>query len=718
LIDDTRPGRRTRLVALVSAGALLASTVAASASDRFDDVRSSSPHAEAIGELADREIMLGRTAQIFDPGGTLTRAQLASILVRASGHQPLHDPNPFTDDLPAAHAANIVAGHAVGLIRGYPDGTFRPHEPITRDQISLLLWRWLGSLDLVDDVVDGDFTDLGDTAHGLAINSLAAIDVAKGFLDGSFKPRATTRRDQAASFVWRAVAHVEAAEVPHPWDEVGQDVLATDLPEGDISGVEYHGRIDLAGAAAVNPVRYEHGEALVTTGRPGMRIYDLRDRYEPKLIGELPKEELALPGDDPTNNYHTAESLNIDKERKLAFLSRDPRAFSNTTASGISGFYIIDISDPTAPELLRFHEVPAGHTATCVNDCQALWSGGPATGNQDPDDWGGRPIYVTDVSDPDDPFTYPVPVDTARNRGVTDYAHDVQIDQAGVVWVSGRGGVRGYWTDGIHWDPVQERYRTAYAHDPVPYSGGEVGQDVGLSHNMERPIDGVEGDSAWTDPERPYRPGANDGADLSTGEYAEGELVYVTNEAFQTCSNTGRFYIASLAGADEGQAWRYDEVGPFALEQLSEWSVYDKEGSTNSGTCSAHYFNMKDGIVAGGWYTQGFRFLDVTDPTDPFQIAYFRPDGGSGWSTHWIGEIIYANDINGGIHLLTLDGDAAAAAETRTEVLAPTLTEEQGAMARATDAQFAPDPVFGYSCLIPAGADIPAASPQERAAGG
>ena len=106
---------------------------------------------------------------------------------------------------------------------------------------------------------------------------------------------------------------------------------------------------------------------------------------------------------------------------------------------------------------------------------------------------------------------------------------------------------------------------------------------------------------------------------------------------------------------------------------------------------------MQDGVVAGGWYGQGFRFLDVTDPTDPMQIAYFRMTGGSGWSTHWIGDVIYANDSALGLHVLTLDGEAAEAAETRTEVLAPVQTTAQ----LAGEIEMVADPVYGWSCALP-----------------
>lgn len=701
-------------MAVLSAAALVLSTAGAAADPTFDDVdHENSPHGEAISELAQRRILLGKGDGTFDPGGTLTRAQLASVVARAAGLAPSGD-RPFDDVDGGPHAGNIAAAAEAGFVQGYPDGTFRPGQAITRDQIAALLARWLD----VPPVREDAFSDLGTTIHAEAINGLAAIGVARGSTDGTFRPRASLRRDQAASFVFRAVQwRDEHRQEPHPWDEVGEDVLDTERPDGPIDGVAFHGTISVAGTSAVNPVRYEEGEALVTTGRFGMRIYDIRDRYEPKLIGTLDKAELALPGDDPSNNYHTAESLNIDKERKLAFLSRDPRAFSNQQETGISGFYIIDIADPTDPQLLRFHEVGAGHTSTCVNGCDFIWSGGPSRAATDPVDWIARPILVTDVRDPENPRTYDEPVDTGRYRGITDYAHDVQVDQQGVAWVSGRGGVRGYWTEGIHFDPTEDRYRTATAFDPVPFAGGEVGEYnepadprrlLGAIHNSERPVDGEFGDSAWTDSERPRRPGASDGA-APGGDHAPGELLYVTDENFSApCSESGKFYIVSLEGADQGQAWRTaDEylagAEPFALTEVSRWSVFDQEGTGGSTdvACSAHYFNMQDGVVAGGWYSQGFRFLDVTDPTDPNQIAYFRPEGGSGWSTHWIGEVIYANDSVHGIHILTLDADAAQRVETRSEVLAPQMTSAELGAARRSAARFTADPVFGWSCALP-----------------
>ena len=66
------------------------------------------------------------------------------------------------------------------------------------------------------------------------------------------------------------------------------------------------------------------------------------------------------------------------------------------------------------------------------------------------------PIWVTDISDPAHPYTYPTPLDTARYDGQTGYVHSVDVDRNGIAWASGEGGVRGYYTVGTHYDPVKK----------------------------------------------------------------------------------------------------------------------------------------------------------------------------------------------------------------------------------------------------------------------
>ena len=222
-------------------------------------------------------------------------------------------------------------------------------------------------------------------------------------------------------------------------------------------------------ATAINFLQYGKGskerDIMIATGRFGLITYDLADPAHPRKLDTLENEALRLTGDPPTtfpgstsSTYWQNEDMDVDQTRKLVFMARDPRSFAGTTRSdtSVAGVYIVDLRDPEDIELITFHQLPTGHTTTCINDCQYLWTGGPASAASQLAAWpGGRPIIVTDVRDPRNPKTSSQPIDLFRNDGQTAYSHDVQVDSAGIAWVSGLGGVRGYWTRGTHYDPLK-----------------------------------------------------------------------------------------------------------------------------------------------------------------------------------------------------------------------------------------------------------------------
>jgi len=268
-----------------------------------------------------------------------------------------------------------------------------------------------------------------------------------------------------------------AAAIEQPAGSLKNVELVANIPEGKY-------------ATAINFMSYGNGsnarDVMLITGRFGLKTYDLADPTAPVLLDEIGNEDLRLPGDPPTkleppqrSTYWQNEDMDVDARRKLAFLSRDPRSYGGTTTSdtSIAGVYIVDAKDPEDLQLLSFKQLPTGHTTSCVNDCDFLWTGGPAPSasqSEAPLNWTeGRPIIVTDVRDPSNPISYEDrPVDLFRHDGTTAYSHDVDVDDAGVAWVSGRGGMRGYWTEGMHYDPLIGSVREATAVDPIPYAGG------------------------------------------------------------------------------------------------------------------------------------------------------------------------------------------------------------------------------------------------------
>ncbi len=109
----------------------------------FDDVDSDNVHAENINAAADAQITTGVTATTFDPNGQITRDQVASLLARAFNLDEIAD-GPFADvDPGSVHAGNINAVAQAEISTGVTDTTFDPSGTVTRDQMASLLIRAL-----------------------------------------------------------------------------------------------------------------------------------------------------------------------------------------------------------------------------------------------------------------------------------------------------------------------------------------------------------------------------------------------------------------------------------------------------------------------------------------------------------------------------------------------------------------------------------------------
>jgi hypothetical protein len=395
----------------------------------------------------------------------------------------------------------------------------------------------------------------------------------------------------------------------------------------------------VTGLAFIGYPGHRHADVMFGNGPFGLRAWSLEDPRHPQQIGDLPAAQLALPGDDVSKGFWEGEHLQADPRRKLVFLTRDPRAFGGTKQTGTSGVYVIDAADPRHMRVLSFDEEPGGHTSQCIQDCRYLWSGGPShtgTGNQPPD-WQGQPVWVTDLRHPAQPFTFPTPVDLHRNDGVTDYVHDTDVDAAGIAWTSGSGGVRGYWTTGVHFDPVQVRVRLATATDPVPYAGGKIISPNDPNYTFDH--------NSW----HPLR---------SIGGFAPGELLFVTDEDFgDTCADAGRLLIVSLRGSYHGEGWRSTPDHPFRLTVIGDWGPVGSPAEQPNTDCSAHFFEPLPGVGNGNilvqaFYGQGTRFIDFSDPRHPTQVGYFIPHGGEAATPAYHDGLIYAAQYSGGVDVL------------------------------------------------------------------
>ncbi len=108
----------------------------------FKDVKKESFASGYIQSALESKIILN-TNDSFRPKEKMTRGEMALALVNAF---KLTDTSSATfsdisSDGPLAHAIDLIV--TSGIANGYPDGTFKPENPITRAEFSLLIARGL-----------------------------------------------------------------------------------------------------------------------------------------------------------------------------------------------------------------------------------------------------------------------------------------------------------------------------------------------------------------------------------------------------------------------------------------------------------------------------------------------------------------------------------------------------------------------------------------------
>ena len=164
----------------------------------FADVDTHGSHAPGIGCLEALDIVNGYSADTYDELDGISRAQAASVIARTLDLDAQAPPE-FVDLDGGVHDDAIAALTEHGIIQGVGDGRFDPSGTLTRGQTASILAAAAGLE--ADDVAS--FPDVDGNAHAAAIAALTEHGVISGFDDGTFRPNAEVTRGQFASFTAR-----------------------------------------------------------------------------------------------------------------------------------------------------------------------------------------------------------------------------------------------------------------------------------------------------------------------------------------------------------------------------------------------------------------------------------------------------------------------------------------------------------------------------------
>ena len=205
-----RTGAALMTLALISS--LNLNALAAVEDTGYADIDAGSWYADAVEYVRDNGLMSGTTATTFEPGGTTTRAMLAQILYREAGSPAVSGNDTFTDTQEGAWYADAVLwATQAGVISGYGDGRFGPNDPVSREQIAVILWRYAGN----PAAQGADFADEASISTWAA----DAVDWARsaGLMTGQegnrFAPQASATRAET-SVILRAFRTMNTPETP------------------------------------------------------------------------------------------------------------------------------------------------------------------------------------------------------------------------------------------------------------------------------------------------------------------------------------------------------------------------------------------------------------------------------------------------------------------------------------------------------------------------
>ena len=180
---------------------------AAEAALPFSDVAAGDWFSDVVRYVYEQGLMTGTSDTEFSPNLTTTRGMIVSILNRLEGG-PTAESSGFTDVADGdwyAEAVNWAARE--GIVAGYEDNTFRPNDPITREQLAAMLMNyaaWKGE----DVSARADLSSYNDAA---SVSSWAAETVqwavAEGLISGMpgnlLEPQGSATRAQVAAILER-----------------------------------------------------------------------------------------------------------------------------------------------------------------------------------------------------------------------------------------------------------------------------------------------------------------------------------------------------------------------------------------------------------------------------------------------------------------------------------------------------------------------------------
>ncbi|MFS1511496.1 S-layer homology domain-containing protein [Chengkuizengella sp. SCS-71B] len=160
-----------------------------------------------LKQWIDNGLLNGYGEGVYKPNQTLTRSEAAAFVNRAFEHEETAEVN-FPDvELSDWFYNDVSKALAAGFMTGYEDGTFKPDQNITRQELAVMIFRLL-DLEVKPEAVDSfdDAASIGEWAKG-EIGALVDLGIVSGY-NNKIQPEGLSTRAEAIVMIQRATEYL------------------------------------------------------------------------------------------------------------------------------------------------------------------------------------------------------------------------------------------------------------------------------------------------------------------------------------------------------------------------------------------------------------------------------------------------------------------------------------------------------------------------------
>ena len=166
---------------------------------------------EEIEQLASKRIVLGKSADRFAPQDSITRAEFATLLIRALGLRDGGGTMNFNDIQSSDwFYSDVWVAAQYGLVSGVGAGRFKPNDTITREQMAVMVANALAISDPVEGAADvfRDKDEISSWARN-AVNQTVQLGIMNGQLGLRFAPKDEATRAEAVIVLRRLLVSMK-----------------------------------------------------------------------------------------------------------------------------------------------------------------------------------------------------------------------------------------------------------------------------------------------------------------------------------------------------------------------------------------------------------------------------------------------------------------------------------------------------------------------------